>query len=232
MSGVGNVYYVEDSAHPLPHPRLGALKAEAGTRSSLGIHEQHESNHNVRGHGVASRLCASIFDFWSLILRQESWPLTSPDSRDALAPLSSPSSCGDWDEQGLDPDSIATDETEAIHDYESSSPFDAEMAICSPEPMPNQEDMEVTCHPKNSWDMERFVLNEERQRLCLWKFRFSDEDLNRLTSDDSSLLGSAVLESLVNIAHALVGEAGELRTVRFRQSQTLLFVHHNWPQTY
>jgi hypothetical protein len=53
--------------------------------------------------------------------------------------------------------------------------------------------------------MERFALNQERDKLVLWKLSFSDEDLGMLMQENVRI---SVLLSLVGIAEALLGKAG------------------------
>lgn len=62
---------------------------------------------------------------------------------------------------------------------------------------------------QDDWKLERFLLNEECDRLCLWKFNFTDDDLDRLTGNESSVFGGAVVQCLVNIGQALINETGE-----------------------
>ena len=56
------------------------------------------------------------------------------------------------------------------------------------------------------WNMTRFLLNEERDRLFLWKFNISDKGLNRLVSKQD-VLSNSVLDSLLRIGKALLENA-------------------------
>ncbi|WDK12597.1 hypothetical protein CGRA01v4_03877 [Colletotrichum graminicola] len=55
----------------------------------------------------------------------------------------------------------------------------------------------------NASDIARFLLSEERDRLCLWKFQFRDEDLNLLNQIEPNVFGGAVIQCLVSIGEAL-----------------------------
>jgi hypothetical protein len=61
-------------------------------------------------------------------------------------------------------------------------------------------------HRQVNWDLVRFEFSDERDRLCLWRFAFADEDLNRLVCH-ASILSRSVLELLFGIAEFLLSVA-------------------------
>ena len=143
---------------------------------------------------VASSLCTAIFEFWMLILQQDSWALTSrPGHLRTTARHNPSSSAGDCDESNRNLDSMYTC-------AEKDDDIDVDGA-CPETNDPGHLEL-------NNWNFCRFLLNEERDRLCLWKFNFTNEDLNHLTKNKTSIIGDAVMASLVRIGQALLDEAG------------------------
>ncbi|KAK1981906.1 hypothetical protein LZ30DRAFT_770510 [Colletotrichum cereale] len=117
---------------------------------------------------LSSCLFASVVDFWSQLLRQESWLLSfSPQ-----------------------PPAPETIEHYTAEENEQRSQ-DLDM---------NDESL---YSEDNASDITRFLLNEERDRLCLWKFQFSDEDLNLLNQTEPNVFGGAVIQCLLSIGEAL-----------------------------
>lgn len=142
----------------------------------------------------ASQLFSCVMEFFSLVLRQETWPLN-------YIPGSTPKEVDD----GVDCD----------------GPLDIYMDSTIP-----------TCgeteYALRSWQMTRFLLNEERERLCLWKFDFTDDDLNRLTAGPANIFGGAVIRSLVSIGQALLKGVGKFHTVRqYLSSDSDSTLEHN-----
>ncbi|KAF6793445.1 hypothetical protein CMUS01_16085 [Colletotrichum musicola] len=130
-----------------------------------------------------SQLFACIMEFFSLVIRQETWPLN-------YGP--------------------ATPAQEVDDGHGCDSPPDVDMDSTPP----TYDEMEYT---SRSWQMTRFLLNEERERLCLWKFDFTDDDLDRLTASPGNIFGGAVIRSLSSIGQALIkGVVEELNSNRKR----------------
>ncbi|KAF6824779.1 hypothetical protein CPLU01_10643 [Colletotrichum plurivorum] len=117
-----------------------------------------------------SQLFTCIMEFFSLVIRQEMWPLN-------YGPATPVQEVDDG--EGCD------------------SPPDVDMDSTPP----TYDEMEYT---SRSWQMTRFLLNEERERLCLWKFDFTDDDLDRLTACPGNVFGGAVIRSLSSIGQALL----------------------------
>jgi hypothetical protein len=149
---------------------------------------------------IASRLCDDILELLRLILKQESWVWKSEVTEKRP---NQPISNGECNARHADPDAMEEDEnTGADRSYPQHNLVDTEMTgdsltITSPEGSALGE-----------WNKARFDLNEERDRLCLWRFNFTDDELNKLASTPSTIFGCAMVESLVNIAQALVNEVG------------------------
>ncbi|TPX17500.1 uncharacterized protein E0L32_003143 [Thyridium curvatum] len=61
----------------------------------------------------------------------------------------------------------------------------------------------------SSWNMARFLLNQERDRFCLWRFGFSESELDQLVKGSdgggtqTNVFGIAMLQSVVHIGKAL-----------------------------
>ncbi|KAF6809848.1 hypothetical protein CSOJ01_06679 [Colletotrichum sojae] len=117
-----------------------------------------------------SQLFEFIMEFFSLVIRQETWPLNYGPATPAQE---------DDDGEGCD------------------SPPDVDMDSTPP----TYDEMEYI---SRSWQMTRFLLNEERERLCLWKFDFTNDDLDRLTASPGNIFGGAVIRSLSSIGQALI----------------------------
>ncbi|KZL74490.1 hypothetical protein CT0861_11552, partial [Colletotrichum tofieldiae] len=129
---------------------------------------------SIMSTSVASRLFSAVLEFWSLLLQQEPLPLAA--CNDVASSTESTQ-----EDVSIDIDSsqvIVIDEISQSIKSQSNSP--------------------------NSSKMARFLLNEERERLCLWKFNFTDEDLDRLTTDRSNVFGGAVVQCLVGVGEALI----------------------------
>lgn len=156
---------------------------------------------SMHGSLSGSGLCTLILDFWSLVLQQESWALTQdPGPLGTTGMVSPVSSHADWEnDEDMNCDEIIGTEMVSQNNLTNTT-----------EPAQDQ-----VHRVKASWNMARFLLNEERDRLCLWQFGFSDGDLDRLVSNadgkagtPANIFGSAVIESLVRIGDALLTQTG------------------------
>lgn len=136
-------------------------------------------NMGVTTNTPASQLFACIMKSFSLVIRQETWPLNYEPG----TPVREVD-----DGEGCD------------------SPPDVDMDSATP----TNDEMEYT---SRSWQMTRFLLNEERERLCLWKFDFTDDDLDRLTAHPGDIIGGAVIRSLFSIGQALLKGVGKFQTI-------------------
>lgn len=176
-----------------PWNHFGSKNEDNTRRSSVTIPPASE---NGTGSEIISKLFHATLEFWSMILSQESWSL-----RSAPGPL--------VDSSALDgPDSY-------MKDVEETKPGgeDVEMTTASKTPEP-AEGLDPGCpqYEQNCWDMVRDRLSEERDRLVLWKSRFSGENLDLLRESQSNLyidLGNSILEALLSIANSILADASK-----------------------
>ena len=184
-----------------PPTRVGSKRESVTGRASV-IKQVEDSD---CGSHVASKLCSVTLGFFNLLLRQRDWYLRrTPLSVTSVGPSSLLSRTGDSDEGDLRP--------ELVGDNEIGDEDETELALPSQQ---GEYGFEGVAHKatepggQTGQDMLRFMLSEERDKLCLWKFNYSDQDLDSIIRDESSLVGSSVLESLVSIAEALLGAASK-----------------------
>lgn len=143
-----------------------------------------------------SKICNAILDYWSVILQQETWAFRQdPEPFNRIEGSSPPSSV-----EPTDPDNTNS------HDFDKnggiSHTYDTAEAKMDEGQTANDSKLD-------HWSMMRFLLNQERDQLYLWRNDFSQNDLDRIMSNKSNEVGSAVLGSLVGIGRALLDETGE-----------------------
>lgn len=100
----------------------------------------------------------------------------------------------------------------------STSDYTDQMAEDDDGSSPKDVEMDSVVHSVDSpsaSDMTRFLLNEERDRLCLWKFNFTDEDLDFLTEKVPNVFGGAVVQCFVSIGEALSTKTGNVQDFIF-----------------
>jgi hypothetical protein len=132
-----------------------------------------------------SRLCTLILEYWAWILQQDTCVLAQPLSQVGKSGSANAEPPFENWEDGRGEDFELLDDA-----YDDSSPTD-----------PFQE----------SWNWTRFLLNEERARLCLWQSSISEDVLDSRAPDVEGSTGvslrflrDAILDSLARIGQALL----------------------------
>ncbi|KAI1122407.1 hypothetical protein F5Y10DRAFT_287193 [Nemania abortiva] len=149
------------------------------------------SFHTDNTSDFASRLYSSILNVWTSLLCQESWPLRTSASLVL----------------GRPPNPMPSEEDLGSMDQEGESPADVHISDVSLQQQAFLGNVDiVNLSEREKWDLARSILGDERDRLCVWKSSFTSEELNQITSNESSLLGTSILESLVSIAEGLTME--------------------------
>ncbi|KAI8956059.1 hypothetical protein F4801DRAFT_286 [Xylaria longipes] len=146
-----------------------------------------------------SRLLALVLEYWAFVLQQDTCVLTQPlgslgDSVMSKAGFSS----YNWEEdEGYEQDGF-----EHMEDVNHNS-----TVIATAE----HDVIATTDTPQAKWDMTRFLLNEERDRLCLWNSSITNElldwptpELDERPSMPNKLLRVAIQDSLARIGRALL----------------------------
>lgn len=160
---------------------------------------------HMKGIFSTSRLCSLVLDVWSFVIQEKKWALVQPPGPLGSSGSRSPLSSMDDLEEDCE---MADDE---IHENDNSPPSTTNLIPAAPE-----RDLR--------WEMARFLLNEERDRLCLWQSNFSKDELDQLIkaprSSPTHAFGVAVVESLLRMGDALLGQTG--RPCRFLNYRSLV----------
>ncbi|KAH7009756.1 hypothetical protein EDB80DRAFT_838623 [Ilyonectria destructans] len=163
------------------------------------------------GDKLVSRLFESTVRFWTLILKEEDWPLRLAPGGITPA-LPSP---------GKSPP-FATDGESNIVDGTMSSDSEAPEPSDEPNSPESADRQEVrtttpTIDQGRNWKelvLANLVLQEELSRLRLWKITFTDDDLDLLSKTRHEIV-HATLKCLVNVSNTLIEEyAGPLNPPR------------------
>lgn len=146
-----------------------------------------------------SNLCFLILEVWSSVIKEKDWALVQPPGPLGSASNRSPlSSVGDLEED-REKTCDTTYEGECILENSPMSTTD---------PIPTAPEHDLT------WEMARFLLNEERDRLCLWQTGFSNDELDQLIKAPSDTplhaFGVVVVESLLRMGDALLSQTGRM----------------------
>ncbi|EXF72958.1 hypothetical protein CFIO01_04664 [Colletotrichum fioriniae PJ7] len=142
-------------------------------------------------------LSSLILDVWFNIVQEKTWALTRAPGKPAHASAESPlSSVGDNIEE------------DRLGEMDWNGNVKGE---CVLENSPTKSPMLGSTSKDSRWDMERFLLNEERNRLCLWLSDFSTHELDQLlkapANDALHIFGVVALESFIRIGDALLGQS-------------------------
>lgn len=146
---------------------------------------------------LVSGLLSNILTLSLLIIKQDKWALKTKAGEnlkkrsvskvvEALFPP------GDLEDEHMDYD---MDELQAETSNGSTM---EETPVSRIEPTEEQKE-------RDYWNLTRFLLSQERARLCNWGFDFVEQELDGLSASDKSL----VAFSLVRIGEALCDEAGK-----------------------
>lgn len=136
---------------------------------------------NVSSGELVYRLCDSILEYWSLVLQQETWALKQTPGPSGPSRGSTPlSSVGNPEQSHMDLD------------------------------YPKTRNINKPVLESKNWNMVRFLLNQERDQLYLWRQDFTRDDFDKLMSKEPNILGNVVLKSLVSIGKALLDGTGTL----------------------
>ncbi|KAK7433710.1 hypothetical protein Landi51_13822 [Colletotrichum acutatum] len=151
------------------------------------------------------RLSSLVLDVWLSVIQEKTWALNESPSVQSNVSVNSPLSFVGNLEEHRD-----------IH-WDRDDTND-----CVAETTATRSTLDDSAAKDSRWNMERFLLNEERNRLCLWLSAFSAEELDRLINVPNSpslhVFGIATLESFVRIGEALTaqmnyGTRDELRSM-------------------
>lgn len=147
-----------------------------------------------------SRLCSLVLDVWYSVTQENSWALVQPPGPLGSASNRSPqSSLGDLEDRKL---GLAVDET------------NEDVCILKENSTRTTNLVPVVSNNDLTWEMARFLLNEERDRFFLWQTDFSNDELDQLikapTDSPLYVLGLAVVESLLRVGDALLRQTGKL----------------------
>lgn len=153
-----------------------------------------------------SELYHTTLRTWSLLLKQKSWPFGWRPFPGVMNVITSPEPLENEPSTSI-PVTPAS-EMENDENYFVSQNVDLEVDILSQRP----ESVLYGFAPRRE-SLHRFMLGQERDKLRLWKFSFSDECLNCLM-DSKVEVGSSVMESLVSIAEVLLCVAGKCSLLR------------------
>lgn len=159
------------------------------------------------GDKIVSRLFESTVRFWTLILKEEDWPLRLAPSGITPA-LPSPPADDKSPPFATDCESNIVDGT---NNSDSKAPEPSDEAN-SPENADRQEGGTTTptIDQGRNWKelvLARLVLQEELSRLRLWKITFTDDDLDLLSKTRHEIV-HATLKCLVNVSNTLIEEYG------------------------
>ncbi|KAL0782202.1 hypothetical protein CaCOL14_000108 [Colletotrichum acutatum] len=137
------------------------------------------------------RLSSLVLDVWLSVIQEKTWALNESPSVQSNVSVNSPLSFVGNLEEHRD-----------IH-WDRDDTND-----CVAETTATRSTLDDSAAKDSRWNMERFLLNEERNRLCLWLSAFSAEELDRLINVPNSpslhVFGIATLESFVRIGEALL----------------------------
>ena len=115
---------------------------------------------------------------------------------------------------------------ESLVNTQNPAPLDTIAAYRPPSSSGDVDAERNTQDPStDSWKMTRFLLNQERDQLYLWRNTFSQDDLDRIMSNKSNVVGSAVLGSLVGIGKALLDQSGSSQPNRIPNFWLLESMH-------
>lgn len=146
-----------------------------------------------------SHLCSLVLDFWASVIQEKTWALLQPPGPLGSARNRSPPSSVDNNEDNHKRAHEKTDENELVLEER---------------PMSTTNLGSATSERDLTWEMARFLLNEERDRLCLWRTNFSDDELDQLIKAPSKTplhaFGVAIVETLIRAGHALLSQTGRL----------------------
>ncbi|KAI3339741.1 hypothetical protein F4824DRAFT_454604 [Ustulina deusta] len=156
-----------------------------------------------------SRLCNLILDYWAFVLQQDTCPLILPFGalRDSVTgnTQSSTGNLGD-EHEGEEEDIINTEEVD------NHTPSIA---------VEHSAGVRTTDAVQMKWNMTRFLLSEERDRLCLWEASIADKTLDTTTpgvEGPPNFLRVGILESLARIGQELLasttGSCGDQIDIR------------------
>lgn len=158
------------------------------------------------GDKLVSRLFESTVRFWTLILKEEDWPLRLAPGGITPALPSPPADKSP--PFATDGESNIVDGTMSS-DSEAPEPSDESN---SPESADRQEGGTTTptIDQSRNWKelvLAHLVLQEELSRLRLWKITFTDDDLDLLSKTRHEIV-HATLKCLVNVSNTLIEEYG------------------------
>jgi hypothetical protein len=151
---------------------------------------------------LVSRLLSCILTLSLIIIKQERWALkTKPGERAVTEVAEALSAIGDSEEDCTDYD-MDRPQSDLHEDLKSQSESTVENTSLN-RTIPSTQQKEL-----DYWNLTRFLLNQERERLCVWSFDFIEPEHGSLTTKANWDLFVGFTSSLIRIGEALSNEAG------------------------